>query len=126
MSSIAIAQTPPTQLDVPNAPITTRVLVQSPAETKTDLQVICLFQSDPANTLHGSLLELNEKLGGLLDQIRKPTGFAGLFGETLLLTPTKSQLPAKRLLIVGLGDSKAFTRSVWNSLVPSSTGKQAV
>lgn len=108
LSVAALCQSP-TQLDVPNAPIPTHVLVQSPAETKTDLQVICLFQSDPANTLHGSLLEINEKLGGLLDQIRKPSGFAGLFGETLLLTPSKSHLPAKSLLIVGLGDPKAFT-----------------
>jgi hypothetical protein len=38
-----------------------------PAETTTELQVICLFRSSPENTLHGSLLELNEKLKGLLD-----------------------------------------------------------
>ena len=48
------------------------VLVQSPAETQTDLQVICLFESSPVNTLHGSLLEMNERLKGLLDRVRKP------------------------------------------------------
>ncbi|MGD0989419.1 MAG: M17 family peptidase N-terminal domain-containing protein [Candidatus Sulfotelmatobacter sp.] len=108
-SITAVAQSQPTQLEVPSAPIPTHVLVQSPAETKADLQVICLFQSDPANTLHGALLEVNEKLGGLLDQIRKPSSFAGLLGETLLLTPTSSKLSAKRLLIVGLGDSQTFS-----------------
>jgi hypothetical protein len=105
----AHSQSQPTQLEVPNAPIATHVLVQSPADTQTALQVICLFQSDPANTLHGSLLEMNEKLAGLLDQIRKPTSFAGNFGETLLIAPASGKMAAKRILIIGLGDSKSYT-----------------
>jgi hypothetical protein len=105
---LAGGQSKPTQLEVPNAPIPTYVLVQSPADTKTALQVICLFQSDPANTLHGSLTEINEKLGGLLDQIRKPASFAGSLGETLLIT-SAGKISTKQLLIVGLGDSKSYT-----------------
>jgi hypothetical protein len=105
---LAGGQSQPTQLEVPNAPIPTYVLVQSPADTQTALQVICLFQSDPANRLHGSLTEINEKLGGLLDQIRNPASFAGSFGETLLITPA-GKMSAKQLLIVGLGDSKSYT-----------------
>ena len=38
------AQSPPAVIDVANAPIPIQVLVQSPADTKTDLQVICLFR----------------------------------------------------------------------------------
>jgi Cytosol aminopeptidase family, N-terminal domain len=99
--------------DIPiqGAPIPIRVLVQSPAETVTDLQIICLFESSPENTLHGSLIELNEKLLGLLDQIRKPTLFRGEFGETLLLSPSAGTLGAKKLLIIGLGDSPHFAPS---------------
>jgi len=104
----ACAQSQPTQLEVPNAPIPTYVLVQSPADTQTALQAICLFQSDPANTLHGSLLEINQRLAGLLDQIRKPTRFAGNLGETLLIS-SAGKMSAKQLLIVGLGDSKSYT-----------------
>ena len=104
----AHSQSQPTRLEVPNAPIPTYVLVQSPADTQTALQVICLFQSDPANALHGSLLEINQKLAGLLDQIRKPTSFAGSLGETLLITPA-GKMSAKQLLIIGLGDSKSYT-----------------
>jgi hypothetical protein len=48
------------------------VLAQSPAETKTDLQIFCLFRSSPENALHGSLMEINEKLHGLLDKLRTP------------------------------------------------------
>jgi hypothetical protein len=103
------SQTKPAEFSVSNAPIATRVLVQSPAETDTELQVICLFASAPENTLHGSLVEINEKLKGLLDNIRKPTLFRGEFGETLTFVPPAGTLAAKRMLIVGLGDSKGFT-----------------
>jgi Cytosol aminopeptidase family, N-terminal domain len=89
-------------------PIPVQVLVQSPGETNTDLQVICLFRSSPENTLHGSLTEMNEKLKGLLDRIRNPNLFRGELGETLLLTPPNGSLGAKKLLIIGLGDSQTF------------------
>lgn len=89
--------------------ITTQVLLQSPADTDTELQIICLFESTPENTLHGSLAEVNEKLQGLLDQIRNPALFRGELGESLLIAPSTGSLPAKNLLIVGLGDSQTFT-----------------
>lgn len=91
----------------PTLPVT--VLAQSPADTKTDLQIFCLFRSSPVNTLHGSLIETNEKLHGLLDQLRKPGLFDGELGETILLTPPQGTLTAKRVLIIGLGDSASFT-----------------
>lgn len=92
-----------------SAPISAQVLVQSPAETDTELQIICLFESSPENTLHGSLAVINQKLQGLLDQIRNPTLFRGDLGETLLLVPPAGGLPAKSLLMIGLGDSQTFT-----------------
>jgi hypothetical protein len=105
--SILFAQ--PAVIDIPNAPVPMQVLTQSPAETTTDLQVICLFRSSPMNTLHGSLIETNEKLKGLLDRVRKPDLFRGELGETLLITPPKGSFGAKRLLIIGLGDSQTFS-----------------
>jgi hypothetical protein len=103
------AQAKRAELRVSNAPIPTRVLVQSPTETDTDLQIICLFQSAPQNTLHGSLAEANEKLKGLIEKIRKPDMFAGELGETILLVPPAGTLAARKLLIIGLGDSENFT-----------------
>jgi hypothetical protein len=85
------------------------VLVQSPAETRTDLQIFCLFRSSPMNPLNGSLIEINEKLHGLLDQLRTPGLFNGDLGETILLTPPAGTVAAKKLLIIGLGDSSSFT-----------------
>jgi hypothetical protein len=85
------------------------VLVQSPADTQADLQVICLFRSDPSNTLHGSLTEIDEKLGGILTRIRTPNLFTGALGETLLLTPRAGTLSSHHLLLIGLGDLDTFT-----------------
>jgi len=103
------AQTKPLVIDISNAPIPIYVLVQSPADTDADLQVICLFSSSSVNALHGSLVETNDKLKGLLDRVRNPNLFRGELGETLLLAPPKYSLRARKLLIVGLGDSETFS-----------------
>jgi len=105
----AIVFAQPAVVEIPNAPIPMQVLAQSPAETTTDLQVICLFRSSPVNPLHGSLIETNEKLKGLLDRIRTPDLFRGELGETLLIAPPKGSFGAERLLIIGLGDSQTFS-----------------
>jgi hypothetical protein len=101
-TTLAQAQTQakPAEIRIANAPIPTRVLVQSPAETDTELQIICLFRSDPENTFHGSLVETNDKLKGLLDKIRKPTLFRGELGETILIVPPAGSLAARKLLII--------------------------
>ena len=105
-ASVACAQP---AIGVAGAPVRIQILAQSPADTNTDLQVICLFRSAPENALHGSLLETNEKLKGLLDRVRKPDLFRGELGETLLIAPPKGGLGAKHLLIIGLGDSQSFS-----------------
>ena len=90
------------------------VLVQGPADTDTELQIICLFHSDPSNTLHGSLIEMNQKLQGILDHVRTPSLFTGELGETLLIVPKRGTIPARKLLIIGLGDSRSFTTARMN------------
>ncbi len=96
-------------LQLRSAAFPVQVLVQGPAETTTELQIICLFQSAPENSLHGSLVQINQKLQGLLEQLRTPALFRGELGETLLITPSTGNLPAKNLLLIGLGDSETFT-----------------
>src|ERR1700689_3933150 len=103
------AQTRPAVIDVAHGPIPMQILVQSPAETMTDLQVICLFRPSPVNTLHGSLSEMNDKLQGLLDRVRKPELFRGELGETLVIAPPNNTLGAKKLLVIGLGASQTFS-----------------
>jgi hypothetical protein len=106
-SSLLISQAVGQQPTPP--PLQVKVLAQSPAETTTDLQIFCLFRADSANTLHGSLTEINEKLHGLLDQLRQPNLFKGDLGETVLLLPSAKDISARRILIIGLGDSATFT-----------------
>jgi hypothetical protein len=99
----------PAVTEIASAPIPIQILAQSPADTKTDLQAICLFRSSPLNTLHGSLVEINEKLKGLLDRVRQPELFRGELGETLLLAPPAGSIGARKLLVIGLGDSQTFS-----------------
>jgi len=109
---IAAAQTPPavgTRLPIPNPILPTDVLVQGPTEAPGDLQIICLFQSNPDNKLLASLATMDQQLGGLLTQIRTQGLFRGDLGETILLTPKPGVIAAKRLLIIGLGDRTTFT-----------------
>jgi hypothetical protein len=106
---LPVADAQPASIDIAGAPLPIRILAQSPADTTTELQAICLFRSSPVNTLHGSLTETNEKLKGLLETVRKPDLFRGELGETLLIKPPKDSLGAKRLLIIGLGDSQTFS-----------------
>jgi hypothetical protein len=103
------ARAQPASVDIPGAPIPIGILAQSPAETRTELQVVCLFRSEPVNTLHGSLAELNEKMKGLLERVRKPDLFRGELGETMLITPPKDSLGVTKLLVIGLGESQSFS-----------------
>jgi hypothetical protein len=96
-------------LTVPHAAFPIDVLVKSPAATQTDLQVICLFQAEPGHTFHGSLTEIDEKLGGLLSQVHQSNLFSGALGETLLIAPKPGTIPARRLLLIGLGDMETFS-----------------
>src|SRR5580704_2977834 len=107
--ALPVAQSQPASVDIPGAPIPIRILAQSPADTRTELQVICLFRSETVNTLHGSLAEANEKMNGLLERVRKPDLFRGELGETLLIVPPKGSLSAGKLLVIGLGDSQSFS-----------------
>jgi hypothetical protein len=85
------------------------VLAQAPENTETEMQVLCLFRTSPRNRLSGALTETDRALKGLLGEIRREDRFAGMLGETLVLTPPVGRLKARRLLIVGLGDSSSFT-----------------
>jgi hypothetical protein len=93
------------------------VLVQSPSAQTTPLQIICLFEytegdifnSPPAlpKELNG-MLHVDEALHGLITELRKLNKFEGHSLETLLIIPPPNTIPAKKLLIIGLGDRNDF------------------
>lgn len=72
-----------------------------------DLQIICLFKHKEAgDTYQGAAKETDEKLGGILSSLRTRGEFVGETGETFLFTPLKGSIPAKRFLVIGLGEEK--------------------
>jgi len=78
-----------------------------PYTQKADLQIICLFKhKDSGDTYQGAAKETDAHLGGLLSALRNRGEFVGELGETFLFTPSKDSIPAKRFMVIGLGDEK--------------------
>jgi len=72
-----------------------------------DLQIICLFKHKASgDTYIGAAKDTDAHLGGLLSALRNRGEFIGEQGETILFTPAKGSIPAKRFLVIGLGDEK--------------------
>jgi hypothetical protein len=78
-----------------------------PYTQEADLQIICLFKhKDSGDTYQGAAKETDAHLSGLLSALRNRGEFVGELGETFLFTPTKGSIPAKRFMVIGLGDEK--------------------
>src|SRR6266404_5552903 len=72
-----------------------------------DLQVICLFKhKDSGDTYEGAAKDTDAHLGGLLSALRNRGEFVGELGETFLFTPPNGSIPAKRFMVIGLGEEK--------------------
>lgn len=78
-----------------------------PYTQEADLQIICLFKhKDSGDTYQGAAKEADAHLGGLLSALRNRGEFVGELGETFVFTPTSGSIPAKRFMVIGLGDEK--------------------
>jgi len=72
-----------------------------------DLQIVCLFKHKAGGDVYvGAAKETDAHLGGLLSALRNRGEFVGELGETLLFTPPTGSIPAKRFLVIGLGEEK--------------------
>jgi hypothetical protein len=72
-----------------------------------DLQIICLFKHKAAgDTYQGAAKETDSHLGGILSALRNRGEFVGELGETFLVAPPKGSIPAKRFMVIGLGEEK--------------------
>lgn len=99
-------------------------LVQGPSSADAQLQVACVFeytdndihstQALPAN-LNG-LVHLDEALKGEFTKIRQEGYFKGHSLETVLISPPKGSMSAKKLLLIGLGDRNKFTPELMTSV----------
>jgi len=81
-----------------------------PYSEAADLQIICLFKHKPAgDTYQGAAKDTDAHLGGILSSLRNRGEFVGELGETFLFTPPKGSIPAKRFMVIGLGDEKELS-----------------
>lgn len=83
------------------------VKVIGPYSEPADLQIICLFKHKPSgDTYQGAAKDTDQHLHGLLSALRNRGEFVGELGETFLFTPPSGSIPAKRFMLIGLGDEK--------------------
>ncbi len=82
----------------------------SPANADTPLQCVCVFDWRKNTAMTGGLGELNERLGGLLETVRKEGHVRGEELDTLLLTPPAGLIKAQSVLILGLGDPQTLSK----------------
>jgi hypothetical protein len=83
------------------------VKMDGPYMEAADLQIICIFKhKDSGDTYQGAAKETDAHLSGILSALRNRGEFVGELGETFLFTPPKSSIPAKRFMVIGLGEEK--------------------
>jgi len=91
-----------------NNGVSFNTLIISPSETVTSLQIVCFFDFEKNQHYAGGTYAVNEHFGGEIHELRKSGIFKGNPLETLLITPLAKQIPARRLLLIGLGDPVDF------------------
>src|SRR5437660_2338903 len=87
--------------------ITLSIKMVGPYMEAADLQIICLFKhKQTGDTYQGAAKETDEKLGSILSSLRNRGELVGETSETFLFTPPKGSIPAKRFMVIGLGEEK--------------------
>jgi hypothetical protein len=90
--------------------ITLSIKMVGPYAEAADLQIICLFKHKDSGDIYlGAVKDTDAHLNGLLSALRNRGEFAGELGETFLFAPMKGTIPAKRFMVVGLGDEKELS-----------------
>ena len=83
------------------------IKIIGPYGEPADLQIICLFKHKASgDTYQGAAKDTDEHLHGILSALRNRGEFVGELGETFLFTPPSGSIPAKRFMVIGLGEEK--------------------
>jgi hypothetical protein len=86
------------------------VKMVGPYMQAADLQIICAFKHKPSgDTYLGAAKEFDQKVEGILSAMRNRGEFVGELAETILFMPPKGSIPAKRVLVIGLGDEEKLS-----------------
>lgn len=104
----ALAESSPTvkeQAIVGPHEVSIKVRMEGPYTASTTLQVVCYFKySDAvARKMSGAPVELDKRLGGVINSLRTRGEFRGEPLETILINPKGGAIKAKSLLLIGLG-----------------------
>jgi leucyl aminopeptidase len=75
-------------------------------EFETPLLAVKIFEDEPE--LVGPVGKIDERLGGQISEVLRRGDFRGKADETLLLYAAAGELPAERVLLVGLGKRAAL------------------
>src|ERR1700736_6791562 len=92
-----------------NAPYGLKVSIKmiGPYAEPADLQIICLFKHKASgDTYQGAAKDTDDHLHGILSALRNRGEFVGELGETFLFTPPSGSIPARRFMVIGLGEEK--------------------
>lgn len=93
-----------------------QVIPLSPSAVETPLQISCFFNYAKNQEMRGGTLAVDEHFHGAIRTLRQENIFAGEAFETLLLTPSNAEIPAQRLLFVGLGDPEKLTADIMKTV----------
>lgn len=99
--------------DAPNN-VKIKVRMEGPYTADVPLQIVCYFKYTPEGVkrMSGAPVELDKKLGGVIASLRSRGEFVGDELETILITPPKGSIPAKALLLVGLGPEESLSLKI--------------
>src|SRR5260221_694277 len=82
----------------------------SPYSEPADLPIICLVKHKATgDTYQSAATDTDEHLHGILSALRNRGEFGGELGETFLFTPPNGSIPAKRFMVIGLGEEKDWS-----------------
>jgi hypothetical protein len=113
-AALAIAEDVPAVkervVDGPHS-IAIKVRMEGPYTADVPLQVVCYFKYTEAGAkrMGGAPVELDKRLGGVINSLRSRGEFPGDELETLLITPQPGAIKAKALLLIGLGDESKLS-----------------
>jgi hypothetical protein len=97
-------------VEAPNK-VAIKVRMEGPYTADVPLQVVCYFKYtlEGVKRMSGAPVELDKHLGGVIGSLRERGEFVGDDLETILITPPHGSIPAKALLLIGLGDEATLS-----------------
>jgi hypothetical protein len=86
--------------------VTFNLRMEGPYTADVPLQVVCYFRytTEAAAKMKGAPVELDKQIGGVIAALRRRGEFTGDPLETLVIVPPSGTIPAKALLLIGLGN----------------------